>query len=444
MAITGEQPGDSPVPPSGDEALRLQSWRDRSILTAACFSAFSGFAQFGVSTTLADVAAELGEPAEVGTSLAAQVGLSGTALGIGLAVIRLAAIGSMPLAGLADRAGRRRMLVVCSMLGLAFTAVAAGSLSFLWFVILIACARPLLSATNAIAGLIAAEDTSTADRSKAVALITAGYGVGAGLTGLLRGVVDQLAGFRGVFLMAVIPLALAPLLARLVREPERFERLRRAADAGRTRLSAPVLGALNATLRGRLLLMGLLWLSFSVVTGPGNTFAFLYTEGVLGLDPLFTAIMVVSAGPCGLAGLLLGRFLADRLGRRGTAACAQVAVAASLVLTYSGTVAAAMGGYALAMLAGAAYAPATGAMAAELFPTSVRGSVAGWLAAAGVVGAVAGLVVFGLLADALGGFGQTALVIAVPMALCSLLFALLPETLGRELEDSAPESPAGA
>jgi MFS family permease len=417
----------------------LHGWRHPSILAAACFAVFSGFAQFGVSTALADVARQLGEPAEQGTSLAAQVGLSGTALGIGLAVIRLAAVGSMPLAGLADQLGRRRVLVTCSMVGLALTAVAAGSPTFVVFVILIAAARPLLSATNALAGLVAAEDTGAADRSKAVALVTAGYGIGAGLTGLLRGVVDGLAGFRGVFLMALLPLALAPLLARLVREPARFASLRRAADAGRARLRAPVLGALDPALRGRLLLMGLLWLAFSVVTGPGNTFVFLYSEGVLGLDPLFTAVMLVSAGPCGLAGLVAGRFLADRLGRRWTAAGAHIAVAAALAITYSGTPAAAVGGYVVAMFAGATYAPATGAMAAELFPTSVRGSVAGWLAAAGVVGAVTGLVVFGLLADALGGFTRAALLIAVPVALVSVLFRALPETRGQELEDSAPD-----
>ena len=39
-------------------------------------------------------------------------------------------------------------------------------------------ARPLLSAANSLTALIAAEETRTADRAKAVALAAAGYGVG--------------------------------------------------------------------------------------------------------------------------------------------------------------------------------------------------------------------------------------------------------------------------
>jgi MFS family permease len=438
MAITSAR-ADSPEPLPSSRRPRLHGWRHPTVLAAAGFSIFSGFAQFGVATSLADVAAELGAPTEQGTTLGAQVGLSGTALGVGLAVIRLASIGSLPLAGWADRIGRRRMLLACSMLGLAITALAAGSPTFLWFVLLVASARPLLSATNAVAGVIAAEETSTADRSKAVALITAGYGIGAGLTGLLRGVVHDFAGFRGVFLMALVPLALAPLLARVVREPERFERLREAAAQGTASLRAPVLGALSASLRSRLVLMALLWFAFNFMSGPGNTFAFLYSEGVLGLSPWVTAAMLVSAGPGGLLGLLAGRFLADRLGRRPAGVAAQALVATSYVLLYSGSSTAAIAGYALAMLAGGAYAPAAGTMSAELFPTSVRASVAGWLTAAGVLGAVGGLITFGLLADALGGFGWAALLICSLAAAVGALFYVLPETRGKELEDTAPE-----
>jgi MFS family permease len=59
-------------------------------------------------------------------------------------------------------------------------------------------------------------------------------------------------------------------------------------------------------------------------------------------------------------------------------------------------------GYLLAVVASSAYAPAFGSQAAELFPTSERGSVAGWLTAAGVLGAVAGLAV-GLIVGSLIG-----------------------------------------
>jgi MFS family permease len=149
--------------------------------------------------------------------------------------------------------------------------------------------------------------------------------------------------------------------------------------------------------------------------------------------------MVLAAGPVGLVGLLIGRWAADRLGRRITAAGTQAVVALAGMLTYSGSRATVAAGYLLAVLVASAYAPAFGAIGSELFPTSVRATVAGWLVAAGVLGAVAGLVTFGLLTDALASFAAAAVLICAPVVVTCILFARLPETRGLELEQSAPD-----
>jgi MFS family permease len=106
-------------------------------------------------------------------TLADQAGLSGTDLGIGLAIMRLASLGALPVTGLADRFGRRMLLLVTVGAGLAMTALAAASPSYWWFVAIFACGRPLLSATNGLAQVTAAEQTGSRDRAKAVALIAA-------------------------------------------------------------------------------------------------------------------------------------------------------------------------------------------------------------------------------------------------------------------------------
>ena len=189
MTSTGA-PGPPPagdVPTPSARRFRLHGWRHPAILAAAATAVASGFAQFGATAALGDVAHAFGAEGN-GGSLVARVGLSGTTLGIGLAVVRLASLGSLPLAALADRHGRRRMLLGCIAAGLAVTALAALSPGFWWFVALFAFGRPLLSATNAIAAVIAAEETNSRHRAKALALVTAGYGIGAGLTALLRGV----------------------------------------------------------------------------------------------------------------------------------------------------------------------------------------------------------------------------------------------------------------
>lgn len=414
-------------------ATTTLGWRHPAILSAAGLSVASGFASFGVTAALGDVATAFGEPDPQG-SIAAMVGLTGTTVGLGLAVIRLASLGALPLAGLADRVGRRRVILSCCAIGLVITLAAAASPGFWWFVAIFALARPLLSATNAIAAVIAAEETRTADRSKAIALITAGYALGSGLTALVRLAIPGAAGWRGLFAMVVVPLVLLPLARRWLREPTYYARLQLGAAPPRPRF-----GTVRRDLVGRLGLLGALHLGFGFVTGPVNTLLFLYGERVLAMSSTAMAAVFVAAAPTGLVGLLVGRWAADRYGRRVSAAGAMALVAASGVVTYSGQPWGLAVGYIAGIVAAAAYAPAAGALDAELFPTSQRGTAAGWVAAANIIGAVLGLLVFGLLLDRFGSFTPTAVIVALPVVALAGLYALLPETRGMELEDSAPE-----
>jgi MFS family permease len=366
--------------------------------------------------------------------------LSGTVLGIGLSIIRLASLASLPISGSADRLGRRRVLLYACAGGLALTAAASASPSFWWFVVGFALARPLLSTTNAVAGVVAAEETRSADRAKALGLITAAYGVGAGLTALLRGAFGEALGFRTLFLLALVPLALVPLVGRLLEEPERFEVMSKAADRGRLSRRRSLLGVLRPDVRPRIITLALLTFMIAFVSSPLVGYLFVYGENVLGMTPGVIAIAVMAAAPVGLVGLLLGRWTADRIGRRITCGVAQTVVAIAAVITYSGSPAAVVGGYLLNIVAASAYAPAMGALSTELFPTSMRATAAGWLTCAGVLGGVTGLLMFGVLTDVFDGYDLAAMFIAAPVLLSAVLFSRLSETRGMELEESAPDS----
>jgi len=422
------QPASNPAP-----ALHLHGWHDRAILGVALAALASGVGQFGVVAALGDVARTFGQVTH-GTSLTDQAGLSGTELGIGLAVIRLSSVLGLPLTGLADRVGRRRMLLVTVIIGLAVTVTAAASPGYWWFVAVFALGRPFLSATNALAQVVAAEQTGSGQRARAVALVTAGYGVGAGLTAVLHSLASASLGFRGVFALAVVPLALVPLIARWVSEPDRFAVAAAARDHPR-----PVLGAVSPRFRARLAVLVAITLAVALVTGPANTFVFLYAQNIRHLAGGLTAVMVVAAGAFGLGGLLVGRWLADHLGRRPTGALGLVGIAACATLAYSGSSLALVVGYVLGVLAGSVLAPAAGALVNELFPTAVRASVAGWLLVAGVLGAVGGLVAFGAVADLGNRFSLAAVVLFSPAALAAGLFWCVPETKGREPEDLWPD-----
>jgi MFS family permease len=95
-----------------------------------------------------------------------------------------------------------------------------------------------------------------------------------------------------------------------------------------------------------------------------------------------------------------------------------------------------VGGYLVAVLTGSAFLPAMGALQAELFPTSVRSAVAGWLVTAGVLGSFVGLLAFGVVADADDRFGLAAVVVFAPAMLAAGLVALVPETRGWDLDDA--------
>ena len=164
----------------------------------------------------------------------------------------------------------------------------------------------------------------------------------------------------------------------------------------------------------------------------------MFAQNILHQRGIVTAGMVAGAGAAGLAGLLAGRWLADRAGRRLTGALAMVAVALFAALAYTGSAAALLAGYIPGVFAGSVFAPAAGSLVNELFPTPVRASVAGWSLAAGVLGAVTGLVVFGAVAGAGNRFAVAGLVTFMPAALAMVLFWLLPETRGREPEDLWP------
>jgi MFS family permease len=430
---TGSPVGES-EPAATAETLRLHRWSDPAVLAIAVIALASGFGQFGVVAALGDVSKQLGHVL-AGSSVADKVGLSGTSLGVGLAIIRLASLGSLPLIGMADQLGRRRVILAVTVAGLAFTVAAAASPGYWWFVVIFAFGRPLLSATNGLAEVMAAEETSSKDRSAAVALIAAGYGVGAGLSAIVHSLAAGALGFRGIFALAVIPLAVVLLVRRRVEEPSRFLVAEAAGEH-----PTPILGAIEAPYRRRVALVALIGFVVSVISGPANSFVFLYAQDVVHLAGYVTALMVAGSGLTGLLGLLAGRWLADHVGRRPTCSVALVAIAATAAGTYSGSRAALVIGYLVAVFCGSVFAPAVGSLLTELFPTSVRATVIGWWTVAGVLGAVVGLVAFGAVADVGNRFADAADVVFLPCALAAALFWTLPETMGREPEALWPVS----
>jgi len=422
-------------------SFRTYRWSAPSVVAIALLALASGFGQFGAVAALGDVSKTFGHLGH-GATFADQAGLSGSVIGIGLATIRAASLLGLPLAALADRFGRKPVLTTMCATGLALTALTTLSPSYWWFIAIFAIGRPFLSAAVGLTQVSAVELTASHDRAKAVSLVAAGYAVGAGLAAIIHSLAEKTLGFRGIFALALVPLVLLPVLVRKVVEPDRFARVEASASGAQ-----PVLGAVARPYRRRLLVVALLAFSISVITGPADSLVFIYAEDFLHLSGIVTSGMVVAAGAAGLGGLLVGRWLSDRLGRRPTVAIAMAGMAIFGTLAYTGPPWALFAGYVAGVTCGAVFAPAGGSLANELFPTSVRASVAGWYIAAGVVGAIVGFLAFGVVADVRGTSHHLALAAAVvflPMMLTTGLLLLLPETKGKEPEELWPVLPAGS
>jgi MFS family permease len=405
---------------------RQRSWLGAPVLSVAGLSLGSGISAFGVTVVAGDVAAAFGDVTADDGPLA-QIGLPVTTVGVALALIRLASLGSLGFAVMADRLGRRRLLLTVAVLGFGLTSLSALSPGFWWYVALVALARPCLAALNAVAGVVAAEESRSVDRAGAIALVTAAYGLGSGVVSVGRGLLPGDPSFRVVTAFALVPLlVLVPLLGPRLREPT---------IARRRSLPGERPGAVPPPYRRRVVVLAFLVGMIAVATGPGFTYLFVYGERVLGASPLEVAGLVLAAGPLGLGGILLGRWGADRFGRRVTGAVALGGTGLAVGVAYSGSFAGLAVGYLATVLLGGAFAPAQGALASELVPTSVRATVAGWVTVTGVLGAVIGLAVFGVVADATGGFAVAAWSLGALVAASACGFLALPETRGVELEE---------
>jgi MFS family permease len=395
---------------------------DRVTIVLFLTALVAGFAQFGAIDSLNDVAKHFGHLSSTG-SLQSVVGLSGSMLGLGLAALRVASLLALPLASLADRWGRTRVLQRTVVLGLLATAAAALSPSYWFFVLCFAFARPLLSAASTVVQVITVELSSTERRITRLVIMAAGAGGGAGISAILHGLIRGPDSFRWLFSLALVPVLVIVPLLRIIPEPAQ-----RSSDAPMARL-----GAVPRVLLGRLAIVATVAFAVGMITGPANGFTFVYGEGVLKMSPREVATVVTLSAVTGLAGLLLSHRLSKSVGRRWTVALGVVATALTSAFAYSGGRTAFIVGYMVGIGAGGLLSPALTAISTELFTHNVRATAAGWIVVFGVVGAVSGLVLFGWVGDMVHTSSVTALrlpalVTFLPFLPTLLLLQRLPES----------------
>ena len=409
------------VPP-----LTSRQWRILGLLTAAEFFDHYDIGIMGLA--LLQIQQGLG---------IAEESLAGVA-----AVVRLGVIPAVACTVLADRLGRRRLLLA-TILG--FTLCTFGT-AFVrdasQFMVLQFLARMFIYAETMLAAVVLAEELGARNRGWGIGVLGAMGALGHGLSAIVFGGVNLLPfGWRFLYVVGVAPLLLLAWFRRGLPETRRFGQHRAARrDRGDWRDWLRPFVDLMRMYPGRLAVLCSAAFPLDFVAITGVTFMAKTLQEVHGYAPAQVTILFIAGGAFGVLGNIVAGAWSDRFGRR-------IVVSALIALS-------ALGFTGFYHFAGWLIIPAWIAMVfglmgtnvlfktmgSELFPTSYRATASGVRQVVGVLGGVLGLALEGTLYE-LTGSHSAAITLMIPvMAIPPLvIFAFLPETATRELEEIAPE-----
>lgn len=353
------------------------------------------------------------------------------------AVVRLGVLPALAMTVMADRLGRRRLLLA-TILGFTLatfaTAFAPDPTTFAALQFL---ARFFIAGETMLAVVVVTEELRARDRGWGIGMLGALGAVGYGAGILLFGAIDLVGGsWRLLYLLGITPVLCLPAFRRRVLETRRFE-----AQARRLPVRealANVWRPLADLLRlhpARALGIGAVALLSASAMSSALQYSAYFVQTVHGWLPWHYAVMALTAGALGILGNAWAGRMADARGRRSVGFVLMATfplwafaffrgpelfvplawIALIFSLTGTGTVERALG--------------------TELFPTSQRGTASGWVQLAESLGRFLG---FGVIhwATPEGGSAIPALLglsLASLVGACAIL--LLPETGRRELEE---------
>jgi MFS family permease len=158
------------------------------------------------------------------TDIADGLGVGVATFGVGVAIIRLGALGGVPVLRLSDRLGRRGLLIVSLAAFTVLTGLTALAWSLAAFVVLQTLARVFLAAEHSLSSLVISEEVRADRRGAAISLLGFIATAGPGAVALLLLVVPLTPlDWRLFYVFALVPLAIVAILRRTLKETKAFE-----------------------------------------------------------------------------------------------------------------------------------------------------------------------------------------------------------------------------
>lgn len=378
-----------------------------------------------------------------------------------IAWVRVGAIPAFFILPLADRIGRRRVFLA-AIIGMSIgTVLSAFAQTPIQFIAAQTLTRPFIVASIVTAVVIIAEELPAEHRGWGIGMLGAIGSFGFGLGALLYAFVEYIPyGWRALYVVGGVPILLFPFFRRAIPETRRFREHRDSQGmrtSGRSILGTAItpLIELFQLYPGRALAVTLVALLFAGGSAPafGLLSDFVQTEH--GWQPSSYSLVILISGLAGAISNPLTGWAADRLGRRPVAMTVFGLLPATVFGIYYGP------SWAIPFLSVPFLFFLTGGnvivrvVASELFPTSTRNSAMGLETVSETIGAAIGYAAVGAFALTVGGgavasvssgsIGPAVFMISLVTILGMIVFWQLPETAGRELEETsqiASEEPA--
>lgn len=364
-------------------------------------------------------------------------GASDAALGAALAATRAGVLVSLLATSLADRHGRRR-LVLAGAVGVCLTnLVSAAAPTFQTFTALQVLNRGFVNTTAVVAAIAAVEEAPESARALAGAMLGLAGGFGFAFAVLALPLADLGAEtWRLSFALSGLSIVFVPRITRHLREGRRFHALvGTGIERGRLR------EVFAGTYGRRFLLLGLV----AFLTNAFNSPSAQLTNRFLADERSFSALDItmfraVTSGVPGVFGILLAGRLADTRGRRPVALVALVVATSTQMVFFLSAGVVLWASATVSIVAAACAGLAIATLDAELFPTEVRGTSNALLLVVGVAGSAAGLLLAGGLSDPVGGLGPAIALCGIAALVAAAFVPALPESYGRRLDEVSPHA----
>ena len=342
-----------------------------------------------------------------------------------------AAAGGIAFGIIADRIGRKRALMAAVLIYSIFTAACGFAQSALQLAVFRVLLGLGMGGEWATGAALVSESFPARHRGKALAFVQSAWAIGFGLAAVVNMIVMPIWGWRGVFFVGVLPALFTLWIRRRIEDPPMWQAAEQTERGRFSSLFKPGIAGVTVAIAVMNSCCLFAWWGMN-----GWVPAYLNlppAEGGIGLSSSTMSLFLIAMQTGMWFGYVTFGFMADSIGRKRTYVL--YLLAAAILLPLYGSlrvpVALLLLGPFVAFF-GTGYFSGLGALVAELYPTTVRATAAGFCYNFGRIASAAAPYTVGSVAQS-SGFGVAFAIAGAAFLLAAFTWIWIPETHNREL-----------